>query len=245
MITITVVHGWRILRQWLRGPRFWLTAIAFPLLYAGVVNLLFGALVRQFTGDFDPADATILVAVSWAFMLCIMGSGDTLSERDSGIYERFATMPTPYAAALAGRVIVEFVRLIIMMFTLTVVTELVSGSRLLAENAATVIPVWIIVAASAACLGTLVGFSIRTPQGAVAVIPLIVVAMFVNTAMQPAENYRPPLRWLAELTPVSAAKRAITESTLAGWLPLLVWSGFLVIVTVVGLQKQKGKVGSH
>jgi hypothetical protein len=74
MITITVVHGWRILRQWLRGPRFWLTAIAFPLLYAGVVNLLFGALVRQFTGDFDPADATILVAVSWAFMLCIMGS---------------------------------------------------------------------------------------------------------------------------------------------------------------------------
>lgn len=229
------IHAKRAIITWMRQPTFWIMTVVAPLVYYYIINSLFGSLVRGLTGSFDATNATVLVLASWSFILCLTGSSLVLAERKAGLYERFAVMPSPIGSAIAGRGVAEFVRIILMMFVVTVVAELLTDSNLLSKYLITTIIVGLLIAVAAAALGTFLAFSVTTEQGTVTVIPLIVVAMFLNTALQPADRYRPSLRWIAEHTPVSAAKQAILADDFSNILPSIVWFTILTGVCILGL----------
>ena len=115
MIPATFLHAGRVFRPWISSPEFWVMAAIAPLIFLYIMIQLFGGLVRQLTGSFNSVNATILVLVAWAFILAITGSSTIFSERQAGLYERFAVMPAPLGSALAGRVVAEFTRIILMI----------------------------------------------------------------------------------------------------------------------------------
>lgn len=235
MIGAITIHLRRIAHIWLRRPDFWFMTFVAPLGYLFILNCMFGGLVRQITGEFELQRAVILVIASWAFILAITGSSTVFSERRNGFHERLLTMPTPYAAVPAARIVADLIRIMAMAVALAIVTAVLSDDpmevswwlRLLVTSA--------MIAAAAACTGTYVAFSISSPQGSVALIPLIVVAMFVNTVLMPADHFRPLLCDIAEHTPVSAAGEAINGAGAAGLWASAAWFLGIAAVALVGI----------
>lgn len=227
MIRAFIAHLHRLLRTWGRDPGTVVMVVAAPLLYLFIMMRLFGGLVRRFTGDFPESAAVLLVIVSWAFILTMTGTAVVFQERSSGLHDRFATMPQPYRVVLLARAAAEFIRVLVMAAVVLAVAEATTGSRVLAEHRGAAAGVLVLVAAAAAAFGTWVAFSVTSPQGAVAFMPLIVVAMFLNTALLPEERYRPALAPIARNTPVSAA----AEAALGGspWACLLWFAGIALL----------------
>lgn len=233
MIPATFLHAGRVFRPWISSPEFWVMAAIAPLIFLYIMIQLFGGLVRQLTGSFNSVNATILVLVAWAFILAITGSSTIFSERQAGLYERFAIMPAPLGSALAGRVVAEFARIILMMTVVGVVSVVAIRDKTYPDHPIVILPVLLLVALAAATLGTLVGFTITSVQGAVAVMPLIVVAMFINTQLMPAEQFRPILWSIADWTPVSVVGQAVNAHTIGDVLPFILW--FIGITALCGL----------
>ena len=126
MIGPIFVHLRRIAHIWLRRPDFWFMTFIAPLVYLFIVNRMFGGLVRQLTGEFELRNAVILVVTAWAFILAITGSSTVFVERSNGFHERLITMPAPYAAVPAARIIAEFIRIMAMTAVVAAVAALLS-----------------------------------------------------------------------------------------------------------------------
>ena len=63
---------------------------------------------------------------AWAFILAITGSSTVFVERSNGFHERLITMPAPYAAVPAARIIAEFIRIMAMTAVVAAVAALLS-----------------------------------------------------------------------------------------------------------------------
>ena len=235
MIDAIFVHLRRIAHIWLRRPDFWFMTFIAPLVYLFIVNRMFGGLVRQLTGEFELRNAVILVVTAWAFILAITGSSTVFVERSNGLHERLITMPAPYAAVPTARIIAEFIRIMAMTIVVAAVAALLSDGPLEVSWWWRITVTGAMVAAAAACTGTYIAFSITSPQGSVALIPLIIVAMFVNTVLMPADHFRPLLRGIAGHTPVSAAGEAVNGTGAAGLVVCAAWFFGIAVLAAWGI----------
>mgnify|MGYP001940896970 FL=1 len=156
-------------------------------------------------------------------------------ERSNGLHERLITMPAPYAAVPAARIIAEFIRIMAMSVVVAAVAALLSDSPPEASWWWRIAVTGAMVAAAAACTGTYIAFSITSPQGSVALIPLIIVAMFVNTVLMPADHFRPLLRGIAGHTPVSAAGEAVNGTGAAGLVVCAAWFLGIAVLAAWGI----------
>ncbi|MCA0443750.1 ABC transporter permease [Corynebacterium amycolatum] len=235
MIDAIFVHLRRIAHIWLRRPDFWFMTFIAPLVYLFIVNRMFGGLVRQLTGEFELRNAVILVVTAWAFILAITGSSTVFVERSNGFHERLITMPSPYAAVPAARIIAEFIRIMAMTVVVAAVAALLSDGPSEVSWWWRIAVTGAMVATAAACTGTYIAFSITSPQGSVALIPLIIVAMFVNTVLMPADHFRPLLRGIAGHTPVSAAGEAVNGTGAAGLVVCAAWFLGIAVLAAWGI----------
>lgn len=192
-------------------------------MYPFIVNCVLGGLIKQLIGELELQNVIILVVTVWAFILAITGSSIVLVERGNGFHERLVTMPSSYTAMPAARIIVESIRIMAIMVVVAVVVALFSDGP-------PEVPWWwrtavtgTMVAVATAYTGTYIAFSITSPQGSAAPIPLIAVAMFTNTVLIPADHFRLLLHGVAEHTPVSAAGKAVTGTGIAGLVVCTAW----------------------
>lgn len=225
-------HVMRLLRTWFRQPSIVIMIAIAPLIYLFIMLRLFGGLVRQFTGAFPEDAATILVIVSWAFILTLTNTAVVFQERRSGLHDRFATMPTAYQVVFFASATAEFVRVVIMELVVVTVAEFTTDSDLWASHAGHMLLALVLLALASATFGTWVAFSVTSPQGAVTFMPLIVVVMFLNTALLPEERFRPALAPIARNTPVSAAAQAALGGNVV---PCMLWFGAITVACAVGL----------
>lgn len=240
------VHVTRLLRIWSREPSSLIMVIIAPLAYLFIMVKLFGALAESLTGHFDANAGVILVVFSWAFILAVTGTGQVYEERLHGFHDRLQTMPSRYVVVLLARAIGEFLRIFVMCIVVTAVADLCTSSSVLTDAPLKAVFVFVLVSLAAGAFGTYVGFSITSPQGSVVFMPLIMVMMFINTALLPASMYRPGLAAIARNAPITAASQALSGEAI---LPIILWCGGIFVVCLAGLvalsrRRQRGVVGA-
>lgn len=243
------LHAGRYLRVWSRQPASYLTALVVPLIYLYITHELFGGFIRTLTGTLDANHITMVVAVSWAFVLAVSGSGAMLAERRAGLHDRFDTLPvgrartgrSPQGVALYARVLAELLLCALMMVLVETVSAWTTGFTLWSQAPTTLVAVTVLAAAAASCTGVLVSVAINSPQGQVGVIPVIIVFMIVNTGILPADLFAPSLRGFAAHTPVSGVV-SLMDATLGSgatpgrWALVLAWFGGIVVLGLLGIQ---------
>lgn len=208
------LHAGRYLRVWSRQPASYLTALVVPLIYLYITHELFGGFIRTLTGTLDANHITMVVAVSWAFVLAVSGSGAMLA---------------------------ELLLCALMMVLVETVSAWTTGFTLWSQAPTTLVAVTVLAAAAASCTGVLVSVAINSPQGQVGVIPVIIVFMIVNTGILPADLFAPSLRGFAAHTPVSAVV-SLMDATLGSgatpgrWALVLAWFGGIVVLGLLGIQ---------
>lgn len=242
------LHASRYLRVWSRQPASYLTAFVVPLIYLYIAHELFGGFIRTLTGTLDANHITMVVAVSWAFVLAVSGSGAMLAERRAGLHDRFDTLPvgrarngrSPRGIVLYARVLAELLMCVLMIVLVEAVAAWTTDFTLWSEAPVTLVLVTILTAAAAACTGVLVSVAINSPQGQVGAIPVIIVFMIVNTGILPADLFTPSLRGFAAHTPVSAIV-SLMDATLGSgatagqWALVLAWFGGIVVLGLLGI----------
>lgn len=238
-------HAGRFLTIWARQPGTWVTAFAVPLFYLYITKELFGGFIRTLTGALDINHITLVVAVSWAFVLALSGSGAVLAERRSGLHDRFETLPLGHGRAVRGvvlhaRVLAEFVLCALMMLLVESVAALTTDFTLWTDSPGTLVLVTVLVSAAAASVGVAISAIMTSPQGQIGVIPVIVVFMFINTGILPGDHFRPALQGFAEHTPVSAVISLVDassagEGTAGRWALALGWFVGLFVLGQAGI----------
>lgn len=77
----------------------------------------------------------------------------------------------------------------------------------------------VVVAISSGALAVMMGYLVETPQGAVSFVPLIMSAMFFNTAMMPRELYASSLQPVVDLSPITAVAQVVDDILVDEWSP--------------------------
>lgn len=121
-------------------------------------------------------------------------------------------MPGPSSAGLAGRILAESIRA--LASALAALATGIAHGAIIGGPAAIgwTLAVLGIVSWTAGTVGVMLGHVVETPQGAVAFAPLVMAAMFFNTAMMPREMYAEALRPLVDVSPVTALIQLIREA---------------------------------
>lgn len=127
-----------------------------------------------------------------------MGGRGRCARRASAEALAQTSMPGPRSAAIVGRILAEAARAFATTLA-AVALGLVLGAEFGgAVHLLGVLVVLAFVAVSAGAVGVMLGHLVETPQGAFSFAPLVMAAMFFNTAMMPREMYaavlRPPRR---------------------------------------------------
>lgn len=232
------IHTGRHLTRWLRSPVILFTAVAFPVMMMLIFVIMFRGMIEQFTSaPVDLLGISVMVAVSSMLTGAIMGAGTTVQERQEGFMDRICTMPGPVSAGYTGRILAESLRAFLAA-PITMLIALIFGADIGTPAAALrVLAVLLLVAIASGAFGVMMGYLAQTPQGAVAVSPVIMVAMFFNTAMMPTELYAAPLRPIVNLSPITAVAD-LTHDALAGDTNLapvtlfILWFGGLMLLSI-------------
>ncbi|MDO5077828.1 ABC transporter permease [Corynebacterium sp.] len=247
MLTVTWVHALRILRTWFRnvGDIIFLSVVPVAQLY--IVDTIFGNLVDLFTSAFSIEKATVLTAVSWAFMLATTSGGAIVAERRSGLHDRFWVQPQGFYPALLGRWLAEFVRATLSVTIVCVAASVFLHADLVHAFGWVFAPVLLLVCFASSGIATVIGFSIQDAQGAVTFVPLVVAAMFLNTAMMPADSFGSVLRHIVEYTPISAVVHVLLDSnSLRDWVLFAAWiGGFTFLALVLIAKRGRGQRWEH
>ncbi|VEI14064.1 ABC transporter permease [Trueperella bialowiezensis] len=241
LVNTTAIHANRILLRWARSRSVLIMAAALPVVMIGLVLILFDGMVKLFTGSsLEVLPLSLMVAVGAAFTGALMGAGSIVQERHEGLPQRLATMPGRRSAPVLGWVAAETIRAGITVFV-AFGLGLALGGRVGTLGAGLgVVAVLAVVALAAASVGVMLGYVVNTPQGAVSFVPLVMAAMFFNTAMMPRDMYAPALRPVVDVSPITAVAELVdglvagTPSTTAVF-AFVAWYGGLIALSGVVL----------
>lgn len=205
------IHVGRVLRHRFGSPSALGMTLGMPVAMLVITVVAFDGMVEQFTGrSLDIASVAVMVAFSSAFTAALMGAGDTVHERHQGLPDRLATLPGAASSGYVGRVLAESVRAGAAVVA-ALVTGLVGGADYgSVAHLGWVLAVLSVVALAAGSVGVMLGYVVETSQGAVSFSPLIMVAMFFNTAMMPRQMYAESLRPVVDASPVTAVTTVVT-----------------------------------
>ena len=247
MLTITWVHALRILRTWFRNVGDIIFLVVVPVAQLYIIDAIFGNLVDLFTASFSIDKATILTAVSWAFILVITSGGAIVSERRRGLHDRFWVQPQGFYPVLLGRWLAEFLRATLSVAIVCTASTLFLEADLVQAFGWKFAPVLLLVCFASSGIATVIGFSVKDTQGAVAFVPLIVAAMFLNTAMMPADSFGAVLKHIVEYTPISAIVQVLLDSeSPRNWALFVAWVGGFIILAFSSIAMSgKGQRWAH
>jgi ABC-2 type transport system permease protein len=171
-------------------------------------------------------------------------------DMQSGIFERFHSMPIARSAALWGHVLASLVSNAISIFVIILVA-LIMGFR----SSAGVLP-WLAVAGilvlftlALTWIAAIAGLSAKSVDGVSAFAYPLIFLPFISSAFVPTASMPGPVRAFAENQPVTAIVDAL-RSLLAGqivgnniWIALAWLLGILVVAYVFAMRAYRHKTG--
>ena len=232
------VHAGRLLKRWLRSPSLLGSMIGMPFIMVVMIDVLFSGMIEQFTGrEVNMTGIAIMIGVSQAFTGALMGAGDTVHERHQGLPDRLATMPGPSSSGFVGRILAEGLRAFVSALVALLTGFLYGADYVNATSLILILVILFAIAVVAGAVGVMLGYLVDTPQGAITFAPLIMAAMFFNTAMMPREMYAKALRPLVDASPMTAVVQLVHDAVTGDFdgghlIVFLAWFGGLLVLSV-------------
>lgn len=227
----------RSIRQSLRNPEGLLMAIILPVMLMLLFTFVFGGAL-EVGGDY------VDYVVPGIILLCA-GFGaastavDVATDLETGIMDRFRTMPIRAWAVLTGHVVASLVRNLLATGVVIGVGLLLgfrpSAGPLEWLGAIGVVALWIL---TITYLFAAIGLAAGSPAAASGYGFVLLFLPYVSSAFVPVDTLPEWLRGFAEyqpVTPVIESVRALLMGTDPGSAPLLAvaWCGGLIVVAVV------------
>jgi ABC-2 type transport system permease protein len=222
------------------------TPIALMLLFVYV----FGGALKQSTGTENyvnyllPGILLIAIASGIAYTAFRL-----FTDMQSGIFERFHSMPIARSSVLWAHVITSLVANIITLAIIFAVGFLM-GFRTGASVAAWlgVIGILLLFTLALTWLAIIAGLSAKTVDGASAFSYPLIFLPFISSAFVPTDTMPGPVRWFAENQPVTSIVNTI-QALFAGqpvgndiWVALAWCVGILVVAYVLAMVSYRKKI---
>ena len=237
----TAVLQGRSVRHILRSPDTIITTTIMPIAFLLLFVYVFGGAIETGSNSY----VTYLLA---GILLITIASGISYTayrlfgDLQSGIFERFQSMPIARSAVLWAHVLTSLVANLVSVGVVVLVALLMgfhSGAGVLAWLA--VLGILILFTLALTWLAVIAGLSAKTVDGASAFSYPLIFLPFVSSAFVPTESMPGPVRVFAENQPVTSIVDAI-RNLLTGqpvgsdiWVALAWCVGILMVAYVFAM----------
>jgi ABC-2 type transport system permease protein len=238
----------RSLRHILRSPDTIVTTAVMPIAFLLLFVFVFGGAIDTGTESYVdyllPGILLITVASGIAYTAYRL-----FLDMQSGIFERFQSMPIARSSVLWAHVITSLVANMISLAVVVGVALLIgfrSGAGPLVWLA--VAGILVLFTLALTWIAVIAGLAAKTVDGASAFSYPLIFLPFLSSAFVPTESMPGPVRWFAENQPVTSIVNAIRDlfaqqSVGADLWVALAWCvGILVVAYVVAMASYKRKI---
>ena len=239
VVSDSVILTRRSLRHIGRSPDTIITTAVTPIAMMLLFVYVLGGAIHTGAGHGSGHYTTYLLP---GILLMTIGSGVAYTayrmflDVQTGIVERFQSMPIARSAFLWSHVLTSLVANVVSM-VLVVLVALVMGFRTGAGPLAWlgVIGLLVLFTLALAWLALIPGLTAKTPDGVSGFSYPLIFLPFVSSAFVPTDSMPAPVRWFAEHQPVTSivnTVRALWAGTPVGdaWWTALIWCGVLLVV---------------
>ena len=246
----TAVLTGRSLRHILRSPDTIITTAVTPIAMLLLFVYVFGGSIDTGSGPGEKYVNYLLPGI----LLITVASGVAYTsyrlflDLQSGIFERFQSMPIARSAALWGHVLTSLVANFISLALVVLVALAMgfrSGAGVLAWLA--VVGILVIFTLALTWLAVIAGLAAKTTDGAGGFAYPLLFLPFLSSAFVPTENMPGPVRWFAENQPVTSIVNTIrnlyAEQPVGNdiWLALAWCVGLLVVAYGLAMRTYRRK----
>jgi ABC transporter DrrB family efflux protein len=209
--------AWRNLLRYVRVPQLIVFSTIQPIMFVLLFRYVFGGAIN--TGPVPYVDYLMPGIFVQTVLFGAVSTGIGLAEdADTGLLERFRSLPMARSAVLTGRTLADVVRNVLVVFLMVVVGYLVDF-RFHGSVVESLLAVALVVAFGYAFswVAAIVGLRASTPEAAqAAVFPIIFPLVFASSAFVPTSTMPGWLEWFADHQPVSAVINACRQLVLGG-----------------------------
>ena len=238
----------RSLRHVTRSMDTIITVTIMPIAFMLLFVYVFGGAIRTGSGNYVnylmPGILLIAIASGIAYTAVRL-----FTDLQSGIFERFHSMPIARSSVLWAHVLTSLVSNMISVVVIVGVGLLIgfrSSAGVLAWLA--VAGILILFTLTLTWIAVIAGLSAKTAEGAGAFSYPIIFLPFISSAFVPTASMPPPVRAFAENQPVTSVVdtiRALFEQQPVGndiWIALAWCVGILVVAYVVAMAAYRRKI---
>jgi ABC-2 type transport system permease protein/oleandomycin transport system permease protein len=211
--------AWRNLLRYLRVPQLIVFSTIQPIMFVLLFRYVFGGAID--TGPVPYVDYLMPGIFVQTVLFGAVSTGIGLAEdANTGLLERFRSLPMARSAVLTGRTLADVVRNIVVVVLMVVVGYLV-GFRFHGNPLESLLALVLVVVFGYAFswVAAIVGLRASTPEAAqAAVFPIIFPLVFASSAFVPTSSMPDWLAWFADHQPVSAVINACRQLVLGGYI---------------------------
>ncbi|MFC7403162.1 ABC transporter permease [Citricoccus sp. GCM10030269] len=240
----------RSLNHIMRSPDTIITTAIMPIMFLLLFVFVFGGAIDAGTDRYVdyllPGILLITVASGIAYTAYRL-----FLDLQSGIFERFHSMPIARSAVLWAHVLTSVASQLVSLLVVVVVALLMGfrSSAGLGEWLA-VVGILVLFTLALTWIAILVGLSATTVDGASAFSYPLIFLPFLSSAFVPTDTMPGPVRWFAENQPVTSivnSLRSLLEGTQPGgelWVALAWCVGLLVLFFLLANARYRKKISS-
>ncbi|HPM52874.1 MAG TPA: ABC transporter permease [Rhodoglobus sp.] len=237
----TAVLTGRSLRHILRSPDTIITTAVMPIAFLLLFVFVFG-------GAIDTGDVPYVNYLLPGILLITIASGIAYTsyrlflDLQTGIFERFQSMPIARSSVLWAHVLTSLVANFISLAVVMVVALVIgfrSGAGVLAWLA--VVAILALFTLALTWLAVIAGLSAKSVDGASAFSYPLIFLPFISSAFVPTDSMPGPVRWFAENQPVTSIVNSIRHLLMEQsvgidlWIALAWCGGILVIAFILAM----------
>ncbi len=231
----TLTMAYRALLRLRRTPEQWTDVLLMPFIFTFLFAFLFGGAIAGSVGDYLPSLIPAIIVQSVVQASVVTGT-QLREDMDTGVFDRFRSLPMARIAPLAGALLTDTIRYAII----TVLTMLVGfsigwrpqgGWGLVAAGLLIIVTAWAV-----SWIWALLGVTARTAGTVQGIAMLVMMPLtFFSNAFVPASTLPEWLRPVAEWNPLSfliTASRSLANDGV--WVPDVWWTlvGALALVAI-------------
>lgn len=237
----TAVLTGRSLRHILRSPDTIITTAVMPIAFLLLFVFVFG-------GAIDTGDVPYVNYLLPGILLITIASGIAYTsyrlflDLQTGIFERFQSMPIARSSVLWAHVLTSLVANFISLAVVMVVALVIgfrSGAGVLAWLA--VVAILALFTLALTWLAVIAGLSAKSVDGASAFSYPLIFLPFISSAFVPTDSMPGPVRWFAENQPVTSIVNSIRHLLMGQsvgidlWIALAWCGGILVVAFTLAM----------
>ena len=226
----------RALKKMRRQPEQFADVAIQPILFTVMFGYIFGGAISGDVADYLPIMVPGILAMTC--LTASMATGVQLREdMDTGVFDRFKTLPVARIAPLAGPMIADLLRYGIAA-TLTFLSGIVMGYRpdggvggVLAAILLVVLTGW-----SLSWAFAYVGTVVRSAQGVQGISMMVLFPLtFLSNAFVPVETLPDWLHWFVNINPISHVVSGVRDLANTGTFSAEVGWAILACAVVIGI----------